>query len=243
MQTTNIVNENLNLPVYYYKNFRGLNMGIFEGKTMSTFLKNKKFVMIASDPNNYEINDKFLKMDIEALKLSGLEFDKYLVLDNRSKENVDGILKDSDLIFLAGGKTLTQNIFFNDINLKKALKKLDCTIVGISAGSINLASNVYNAPEDLDDINNPLYLKGLDMTTINVIPHFNLYDLDDEAKKMQRESVLKESFNRTLIALVDKSYIYIKDNKSILYGEAYKIKDGNITRMCDDEKFVFLDNN
>ena len=54
MQTTSIINENLNLPVYYYKNFRGLNMGIFEGKTMSVFLKNKK-VKKAFTNYNYPI--------------------------------------------------------------------------------------------------------------------------------------------------------------------------------------------
>ena len=70
---------------------------------------NKKFILIASNPFNFEQNDKFLEMDIEALKLSGLSFDEYLILDNRNKTKIPEVLKDSSLIFLCGGNTYIQN--------------------------------------------------------------------------------------------------------------------------------------
>ena len=63
----------------------------------------------------FEQNDKFLEMDIEALKLSGLYFDEYLILDNRNKTKIPEVLKDSSLIFLCGGNTYIQNQFFNEI--------------------------------------------------------------------------------------------------------------------------------
>ena len=197
--------------------------------------QNRKFVLVASDPNSFEKNDLFLQMDIEALKLSGISFENYLVLDNRSKKNVKEVLKDSDLIFLCGGDTLTQNTFFNEINLKKYLKENDSTIVGISAGSINLASNVYNSPEDAEDLNKPSYLNGLELTNINIIPHFNLNDFNDENNKLQNNAILEESCKRTLIALVDGSYIYINDKDCKLYGESYEIKDMTITKICNQE--------
>src|SRR5574344_211961 len=95
-------------------------------KNLKKYIKNnQKFVLVASNPDNYERNDLFLQMDIEALKLSGLTFEKYLVLDGRAKENITSILEDCDLIFLCGGNTLIQNKFFNSINLKKYLKDVD----------------------------------------------------------------------------------------------------------------------
>ena len=136
--------------------------------------KYEKFVLIASDPDNYEKNDLFLQMDIEALQLSGMTFEKYVVLDGRSKENITEVLMNSNLIFLCGGNTLTQNKFFNNIKLKEYLKDIDSVIVGISAGSINSALNVYNSPECVEDLKHSPYLKGLNLTPFNIEPHFVL---------------------------------------------------------------------
>lgn len=205
---------------------------------------NKKFVLVASDPDNYERNDLFLRMDIEALKLSGLVFEEYLVLDGRGKENITNILKDCDLMFLCGGNTLIQNTFFNNIGLKEHLKDINSVIVGISAGSINLANNVYNSPESEEDLKNSPYLNGLELTTINIEPHFMLEDLsDDHNKLIQRKALLKESYNRTIIALTDGAYILQTNNECKLYGESYKIKNGVISRICNNDEYIILDDN
>ena len=118
---------------FYSKNQFLLNM-------KKSLKSNKKFILIASNPFNFEQNDQFLEMDIEASKLSGLSFDEYLILDNRNKTKISEVLKDSSLIFLCGGNTYIQNQFFNEINLKKYIKELDATIVGISAGAITFSS-------------------------------------------------------------------------------------------------------
>ena len=188
--------------------------------------KFEKFVLIASDPDNYEKNDLFLQMDIEALKLSGMTFEKYLVLDGRNKENISNILIDSNLIFLCGGNTLVQNNFFNNINLKDYLKDIDSVIVGISSGAINAASNVYNSPECEEDLNNTPYLDGLNLTKFNIEPHFVLDNLDND-------------YN-TIIALTDGSYIYQTDKECKLYGKAYSIKNGKIRKICNDYEWIFL---
>ena len=223
------------IPIKFFENNDFL-------KNLKKCIKNnKKFVLIASDPNNYERNDLFLQMDIEALKLSGLTFEKYLVLDGRAKENITSILKDCDLIFLCGGNTLIQNTFFNNIDLKEHLKNIDSVIVGISAGSINSAGDVYNSPESDEDLNNSPYLKGLGLTTINVEPHFILEDLsNDFNKKLHKKAILKESYNRTIIALTDGAYILQTDKECKLYGESYKIKNGIISKICNNDEYIAL---
>lgn len=223
------------IPIKFFENNDFL-------KNLKKIIKNnKKFVLVASDPDNYERNDLFLQMDIEALKLSGLTFEEYLVLDGRGKENITSILKDCDLIFLCGGNTLTQNKFFNSINLKKYLKDIDSVIVGISAGSINSAEDVYNSPESDEDLNNSPYLKGLGLTIINIEPHFILGNQnDDYNKKLQRDAILKESYNRAIIALTDGAYILQTNNECKLYGESYKIKNGIIDKICDNDESVVL---
>lgn len=60
------------------------------------------------------------------------------------------------------------------INLKEYLKYLDCVVIGISAGSINCAKDVFNSPEEEQDLINPMYFKGLYLTHINIEPHFDI---------------------------------------------------------------------
>ena len=208
---------------------------LFEKNNFLNNLKNnlketKKFVLIASNPDEYEKNDLFLKMDIEALKLSGLEFQDSAILDGRNIENPELVLENANLIFLSGGNTLIQNKFFNKINLKKYLKNTNSVIVGISAGSINSAKNVFNSPEEEQDLKNSPYMQGLELTNINVEPHFDI----NNASKIQMDSILFESNKRTIYGLTDGAYIIKINNKYKIYGESYKIHNGIITKICTD---------
>jgi len=210
---------------FYSKNQFLLNM-------KKSLKSNKKFILIASNPFNFEQNDQFLEMDIEASKLSGLSFDEYLILDNRNKTKISEVLKDSSLIFLCGGNTYIQNQFFNEINLKKYIKELDATIVGISAGAINCAEEVFNSPEEDDDLSNSSILVGLGLTEFNIEPHFDI----NNDNTIQNKAVLNESYKRVLYGLPDGSYI--NDNK--VFGKCYRIYQGNVELICQDNEVVKL---
>lgn len=215
---------------------------LFEKNNFLNNLKNnlretKKFVLIASNPDEYEKNDLFLKMDIEALKLSGLEFQDSVILDGRNIENPELVLENANLIFLCGGNTLIQNKFFNKINLKKYLKNTNSVIVGISAGSINSAKNVFNSPEEEQDLKNSPYMQGLELTNINVEPHFDI----NNANKIQMDSILSESNKRIIYGLTDGAYIVKINNKYKIYGESYKIHNGIITKICTDNNCLNID--
>ncbi len=218
---------------------------IFEKNSFLNNLKKnltntKKFVLVASDPDNYDKNDLFLKMDIEALKLSDLYFDEYLVLDQRNTWDIENVLKDASLIFLSGGNTLIQNKFFNSINLKKYIND-NSVVIGISAGSINSAKDVYNSPESEEDLNNSSYLHGLELTNINIEPHFSLSNLNDDSKKIQMKAILSESNKRILYGLTDGAYIIKTSSKCMLYGESYKIQNGIIKKICNDDEFINIE--
>ena len=215
------------IPVEFYsKNQFLLNM-------KKSLKNNKKFVLIASNPFNFEQNDKFLEMDIEALKLSNLSFDECLILDNRNKTKVSEVLKDSSLIFLCGGNTYIQNQFFNEIDLKNYIKDLDSTIVGISAGAINSADIVFNSPEEDNDLSNPYILVGLGLTEFNIEPHFDIHN----DNILQMKSILDASYKRVIYGLPDGSYIV--GNK--VYGRCYKIYQGNIEIICNDNECFLLE--
>lgn len=204
----------------------------------NNFLKNmkesindyNKFVIIASDADNYEQNDYYLKLDMDVLAMSGINFKENVVLDNRNKDDIVNVLKNSSLIFLSGGDTLKQNIFFNEKNLKEYIKNIDACIVGISAGAINSAKIVFNSPEEEKDLTNPSILEGLGLTTINVEPHFDC----DKISKIQMDAILKESNNRVIYGLPDKSYIF--NNK--VYGKCYRVYKENIELISNDDEVV-----
>lgn len=212
-----------------------LSISFFESNNFLSNLKKSlkicnKFVLVASDPDNYEQNDKYLNLDIKALELSGFKFREYINLDNRNKNNIKAILNDCSLMFLSGWNTYQQNLFFNDIGLKKHLKDLDCCIVSISAGAINSAKNVFNSPEKKEDLEISRILDGLDLTNINIEPHFDKLNKN----KIQMNAILEASYNRIIYGIPDGSYIL--DN--IIYGECYKIYNGKIKLICDNEKNI-----
>lgn len=211
---------------------------------LKLYLKgHNKFVLIASDPNSYERNDLFLNMDKEAFKLSGIEFKEYVLLDNRNSNDIKSVFQNSDLIILSGGDTFIQNKFFNEINLKEYIKNIDSVIVGISAGSINAAKEVYNSPEKEEDLINPEILEGLYLTNINIEPHFDIDEFNSEYRKIQLDSMIKESYNRVIYALEDGSYILVNNNNNTIYGKCYKIHNGTIELICDNNEFLEIKEN
>ena len=60
---------------------------------------------------------------------------------------------------------------------------------------------------------------------------------------IQRNAIIKESYNRTIIALTDGAYILQTNNECKLYGESYKIKNGIIDKICVNDECVILNDN
>lgn len=215
------------------------NNGIVNSLKESLPIRNS-IVFIASDPNNYEKVDKYSNVTFKSFELSNLKFDNCYTLDNRNADSTKELIENSNMIFLSGGDTVTQNKFFKSINLKELLKDYNGVILGVSAGAINLADNVYDSPETIEDVNKPHTFEGLSKTNINVEPHFVLDTTNfSEDELVQRNEVLKESYNREIYALVDGSHILINNKEDILYGEGYLIKDGIITKLSETkENFI-----
>lgn len=189
---------------------------------------NVSILFIASTPNDFEKVDMYSSLLFESLKLSGIIFDEYNVLDSRTIERTGEFIDKADFIFLSGGNTFLQSEFFEKIKLKELLKNYDGIIVGQSAGSINMAKNVFNSPEQGEN-SEPIYLEGLGLTEINIEPHWKTDTSKfDEYEKYQREYILEESKKRDIYALCDGSYITIIDNEINMYGKIYKIKNGSI---------------
>ena len=128
-------------------------------------------VYVASEANNYDEVDAHSQLLFASLKLSGLIFHNYYVLDDRNKARAKELIENASLIFLSGGDTYTQNLLFNDLNLKEYLKNFNGVVLGQSAGAMNMAENVFSAPEEIVWAK-PTKFTGLGLTNINIEPHF-----------------------------------------------------------------------
>ncbi len=206
--------------------------------------KDPKCLILSSDPENEEMNDSFRNVYSEAFNLSNLPLPVMHVCDRRNEGRLADLLYDYNVVLLSGGHVPTQNRFFNRIHLKELMRAFKGIVIGISAGSMNCAEVVYAQPESDGEATDPRYeryLEGLHLTNINILPHFQeIKNLTLDGFRILEDISLPDSKKRPFYALADGSYILVDDNKSTLYGEAYWIEDGTITKICDSGQKVQL---
>lgn len=198
-------------------------------------------LFIAANPYDIEKADNYATLIFKGLKLSGVSFSNYFILDDRTRKNTIEYIKESNVIFLGGGETYKQNKFFHDINLKELLRDFEGIIIGQSAGALNMAESVYNSPEE-GALSEPIYFEGLGLSKINIEPHFILDTTEfDDMQIYQRKHLLEESKKRKIYALCDGTHILELDESAIICGEAFLIEDGIITKICGDKQVVNFD--
>jgi peptidase E len=205
---------------------------------------NSRCLILSSSPDNVELNDSFQEIFTEAFSISNLPLSKMDVCDIRNESRLIDILYDYDVLLLAGGHVPTQNQFFNRVHLKELTKRYEGIIIGISAGTMNCADVVYAQPEldgEAIDPEYQRYLDGLHLTKINILPHFqDVKDLSVDGLRVLEDISLPDSKIRPFYALVDGAYIFVDDNRSTLFGEAYWVKDKTITKVCETDKSIQL---
>lgn len=202
-------------------------------KVRSFWPEDAGVVLIASDPEDYVKNDSVLNCFKEALPMSGLTASYVTMSDERN-----AALPDADVFILTGGHVPTQNAYFHRIGLKEKLLQKDVLILAWSAGSMNCAEDVYAGPEFEGEATDPNYrrwLKGLGITKTNIFPHFEtLRDDILDGMRLIEDITLHDSMGHEFLALNNGSYIVIDDGREELFGEAYSIADGKITKICDN---------
>jgi len=194
--------------------------------------RNRKMLFFVSNPNDFVTNDDYARLTFESFAKSGITFDNKVVIDNRFQDDLAGEVKTADIVFLSGGKTEIQMKFFEEIGLKGALKDYKGVIIGQSAGAMNLANEVLCPPEEEEEIGQNFNWPGLGKTSISIEPHFVLNVIDELDIKLRNE-LLKISSNKVLYAICDGTHIFIDDNSEKIYGEAYIIENGNISKIND----------
>ena len=204
---------------------------------------NFRALFICSDPDCHEKTDKFSTEVRESFEKSGIRFSQMEILDGRNKQCAGQLVENSDFIILTGGHVPTQNKFFEEIGLKGLLGNFDGVLMGMSAGTMNSAEVVYAHPELDGEATDPEYrrfLKGLGLTKAMILPHYQ--DKKDDVLdglRVFEDMAYPDSMGREFYAIPDGSYIFIKDGRQELRGEAWLIKDGVCEKISDvGEKII-----
>ncbi|MBD5473600.1 MAG: type 1 glutamine amidotransferase-like domain-containing protein [Lachnospiraceae bacterium] len=217
------------------------NNGLLD-KLKELWVEDSKVMIICASPNDYERNDSVCACLREAFPMSGLSISYIETCDDRNEQLIEQ-LSEMDVILLAGGHVPTQNIFMKKIGLKERLIDFNGLLIAWSAGSMNCASNVYAAPElegEAIDTSFVRWIPGLGLTETNIFPHYqSLKDDYLDGLRVMEDITYADSYTHEILAMNDGSYITIENGTEILYGEAYRIKDGNLDMICKNgEAFV-----
>lgn len=215
------------------------NINNFVGELQKYITKGKNFLFIASSPENFEINDFYGQLTFNSFNISGFEFKNLQILDYRNLQNAENLIKEASIIFLAGGNTIREMQFFNELNLSSLLKKYGPIIIGQSAGALNLAHEVYCSPEDENEIENIRYFSGLGLTYINIEPHFKNSPHFGEWSVLER-ILLEDSKKKPFIAITDGSFIVDNGIEQTIFGEAYEFSKGDYKQICENGKKISL---
>lgn len=183
-------------------------------------IKNKKIIsFIASDFEDHEGNKKFTNKLLNSFEEQFVTFEHTHIIDClKTKEEMYSNLKESNIIFLLGGDTLKQIEYINKFSLKEQIKKENKIILGISAGAINLGTNIVLAKDESDNINELSMYEGIGISNINVEPHC------DFKNEKHIEELEEASLYSPILLMNDDCFITIEDDKYNYYG-SYIILD------------------
>lgn len=197
-------------------------------------------LMISASPDNYEMNDTMTAFFKGAVQTAGFTVSAFEVWDARTLDTSKEILDSFDVIFLGGGHVPTQNAFFQRIGLREKIQGFDGMIIGISAGTMNSADTVYAQPELPGEASDPSYeryLCGLGLTKTMILPHYQMVkDNELDGKRLYEDITYADSFGKQFLVLPDGSYLLSENGTETVWGEAYQISDGKISKINENDK-------
>ena len=205
--------------------------------------ENAKVLFFPASPETPEKNDAIRDCLKMSFALSGLSVSALDLCDARNRklaEECGGY----DVVILGGGHVPTQNQFYKEIRLKQSLANFQGLLIAWSAGSMNCAETVYALPEEEGEGVDPNYrrfLPGLGITKRMIIPHYQdtKNDVVDGLRVME-DMAYPDSFGRAFYALPDGSYILSADGQEAVYGEAYRIQNGIVRKINEENKILTL---
>ena len=206
-----------------------------QSRLKSLWPKKPRMLLVASDPDDFDMTDMLLQSTRDSLEASGMPA-RLTMLDRRNQDRAADLIAGSDVIQLCGGHVPTQIAFFREIGLVELLRNHDGILIGVSAGSMNCGEVVYASPEREGEAVDPgyeRYVEGMGLVDLTFLPHFNdLIHQEVDGLRVVEDIMLPDSYEEPFFTIPDGSYFLVEDGKLSLHGEGYWVENGEIEQIC-----------
>lgn len=214
-------------------------------KTLHRYVpRGARYLFISASPFDFKQSEWAAWSMKASLESCGLEFGESAILDARTGQYAEEFIQHSNFILLGGGHVPTQNHFIMMLGLRKLLKNYNGVVMGISAGSMNCADLVYLQPEEPGESIDPSFVRfapGLGLTQTNILPHYqtvknNILD----GKRLYEDITFADSYCQCFYVFVDGSYLIQEDGKEYICGDCWRIQNGQMHKICNQEEKISL---
>ncbi len=182
-------------------------------------------LVIANDPNDCVDNEDLAQVLGQAFSMTNRKFNEVKVLDNRTSDQAEQLIKNSDLIFVRGGEILRQLEFLQKINFKQLIKNYQGLVITVSAASMCLTKTICNFPEHEKELNQPRVVDGLGIVDLMLIPHCDgvTYQGHTAFPNLVQDHILPYSDQHKICALPNGSFIMYDGRELRFFGPYYQI--------------------
>lgn len=185
--------------------------------------KREKFAFVASEfEKSYDKTDTYFHLFLNMLEKIGIYFKDSYVVDGRMDiADAKKAVSSADVVWLSGGDTPVQFAYLMKYGLDEIIRQHQGVIIGMSAGSINLAKTAIctlTCQHDKLEI-----YRALGCVNLSVEPHFDRENITDELVQLSKKY--------TIYGLCDNSIVICSDGKTEFYGDIYKISNGIIEKI------------
>ncbi len=183
----------------------------------------KRLVFVSAWPSEYQRNDNDAASMHGMFEECDLPFSEYYVIDNRTEAILaKELIRTGSCIFLMGSNATQQFQLLRRKAIVDEIRSSSAVILGVSAGSINMAKHSVDIWESLTPYD------GLDLVDITIKAHFDM-------KNKELVQTLKQvSMELPICAMEDDSAIFVKDGYASLTGRIYRIHNRKITVLSQE---------
>ena len=182
-------------------------------------------VFVSAWPSDYERNDSDSAGMHAMFEECNMPFMRYSEIANRTTEgDARQLIQEASCIFLMGGHGVWQFQLICDKNILDEIRKSTAVILGVSAGSSNMAKRA------LDIWESHVPYGGLGLADITVKAHITRENQD----LLHTLSRISMEQNLPICAMEDESAIFVKENKATYVGQILWINNGDICPMSQE---------
>ncbi|MBQ8556572.1 MAG: Type 1 glutamine amidotransferase-like domain-containing protein [Clostridia bacterium] len=182
-------------------------------------------VFVSAWPSDAERNDSDAAGMHGMFVECNMAFERYCVIDNRTDAlDAQRLIREASCIFLMGGHAVQQFQLICEKGIKEEICKSCAVILGVSAGSSNMAKRALDIWESL------VPYDGLGLADITVKAHVQ----QDSQGLLQTLRQVSVEQNLPICAMADESAIFVKDGHATPMGQIQWVNKGNVCPLSPE---------